>query len=502
MQTHLSVVCLAGAYAYKFKKSIRLPFADFSTLAQRRYFCEEECRLNRRLCPEVYLGVWPLRRDEEGRLHFGEGMEDKGEVIDYALRMRRLPAERMLDVLLRENRATASEIREIARRVVAFHAEAPRGEEIRAWGDPDKLNEFALANFEEIDAMSGSGSVLSGSLRKSLAERTRQDFARHLPLMRKRAAAGHIVDGHGDLHARNICLSDPVAIYDCIEFNPAFRCGDTATEHAFLLMDLRFRSHGELAEVYRDAVFSSTGDEEMRTLLPMLVRYRAMVRAKVAVIEAGDVELSLDERKSAAATAAAYLRLAVVSVIEENGPWWVLFCGLPGSGKSHLADALGKASHGGWPVLSSDHIRKELAGAAPTETLSPEFYSSDFSRRSYEELRRRAEALTSGNGLVILDANFRTREERGHALAAAKATGARLAIVQIETDEAVVRRRLAIRADDSSSVSDADLAVYEKLKSVTEVPGDEEADLLVTVAGDSPTDAAVDEILNRLAGRG
>jgi aminoglycoside phosphotransferase family enzyme/predicted kinase len=496
VQTHLSVVCLAGDFAYKFKKSIRLPFADFSTLEQRHHFCDEEMRLNRRLCPDVYLDVLPMRCDGKGKPHLGEG---EGAIIDYALRMRRLPAERMLDVLLGENLVTPSDIREIARRIVAFHATAPRGEEILAWGDPEKLRGFAFANFEETLLDAGPDRVMSGSLHGALSARTRSDFERHLPLMRKRAAAGHVVDGHGDLHARNICLSDPIAIYDCIEFNPAFRCGDTATEHAFLLMDLRFRGHPELATVYRDAVLAENEDREMETLLPMLVRYRAMVRAKVAAITARETELSHNDRSQAAADARDYLRLAAVSAIEEDGPLWLIFCGLPASGKSCIAEALAASSRGGWSVLSSDRVRKELAGVAPTEKLPPECYDDDFSRRTYDELRARASAE---RGVIILDANFRTRAERRLTLTAAKAAGARLVILRVETDEAVVLQRLAARADDPAAVSDADRAVYEKLKSALEPPDGQEADLLIAVSGNIAADAAVDEILASLATRG
>jgi len=496
VQTHLSVVCLAGDFAYKFKKSIRLPFADFSTLEQRHHFCDEELRLNRRLCPDVYLDVLPLRRNGDGKLQLGEG---DGAIIDYTLRMRRLPADRMLDVLLGENAVKPSEIEGIARRIVAFHADAPRGEEILAWGDPGKLREFALANFDETLSDAGPDRVMSGSLHAALADRARRDFDTHLPLMRERAAAGHVVDGHGDLHGRNICLSDPVAIYDCIEFNPAFRCGDTATEHAFLLMDLRFRGHAELARVYRDAVLAENGDREMEMLLPMLVRYRAMVRAKVAAITARESELPHEARSEAADDARAYLRLAAVSAIEEDGPLWFLFCGLPASGKSCVAEALATSSRGGWPVLSSDRIRKELAGVAPTERLPDRCYDDAFSRRTYDELRRRA---SERKGVVILDANFRTREERRLTFSAAKEAGARLVILQIETSETVVLQRLAARADDPAAVSDADRAVYEKLKSALEPPDDGEADRLLRISGDIPAAAAVDEILAALAGAG
>lgn len=497
VQTHLSVVCLAGDFAYKFKKAIRLPFADFSTLEKRQYFCGEELRLNRRLCPEVYLDVLPLRRDRDGSLHLGAG---EGEVIDYALSMRRLPADRMLDVLLEENAVTIADIEGIARRIVRFHAEAHRGEAVLASGDPEKLRAFALANFEETLLNAGPDRVFPSILHGALANRTPRDFERYLPLMRKRAAAGFVVDGHGDLHARNICLSDPVAIYDCIEFNPAFRCGDIATEHAFLIMDLRFRGHAELAAAYLEAVMAENGDEGMREILPMLVRYRAMVRAKVSAIAAGESELSGAVREESAGTARQYLRLAVVSAIEEDGPWWLIFCGLPASGKSSIAESLVKASRGAWPVFSSDRIRKELAGISPTETLPGKFYEAAFSRRTYEEVRTRAAAATNGSRVVILDANFRGREERTLALAAAKAAGARFAILHIETDEAIVIERLACRADNPACESDADRAVYEELKSAFEVPGADEADLLLPVSGNVPAGEAAHAILAGLLG--
>jgi len=492
LQTHLSVVCLAGDFAYKFKKAIHLPFADFTTLEKRRYFCEEELRLNRRLCPDVYLDVLPLRRDAGGSLHLGGG---EGEIIDYALRMRRLPAGRMLDVLLEGNTVTATDIAGIARRIVAFHALAQRGEDVLALGDPEKLRTFALANFEETLLYAGPDRVMPASLHAALARRTRLDFEKHLPLMRERAISGHVVDGHGDLHARNICLSDPVAIYDCIEFNPAFRCGDTATEHAFLVMDLRFRGHAELATAYLDAVLAENGDEIMREILPMLVRYRSMVRAKVSVIAASESELSEAVRNESAETARQYLRFAAASAIEEDGPWWLIFCGLPASGKSSIGESLVKASSGAWPVFSSDRIRKELAGIAAAETLPEKFYDPAFSQRTYEEVRDRAREVTPGSGVVILDANFRSREERILAREAAANAGARLAILHIETDESIVIERLAQRSRDPHSESDADRSVYEKLKSVFEPPVPAEADLLIPVSGNISPDEASDWIL-------
>jgi aminoglycoside phosphotransferase family enzyme/predicted kinase len=490
LQTHLSVVCLVGDSAFKFKKPICLPFADFSTLEKRKHFCEEELRLNRRLCPDIYEEVVPLQRDSDGNLHIGSGT---GEVVDYAVKMRRLPAERMLDVMLRSDKVEVADVAEIAKKMTNFHRQADRGPETTRKGAPDRLREFAMANFGE--SRSAIGKVFPSRLHAVLEERTGKDFDHWLPELRERARTGHVIDGHGDLHARNICLTDPVAIYDCIEFNPEFRCGDVATEHAFLIMDLRFRGHPELAAAYFDAVEAASEDKAMRSIMPMLVRYRAMVRAKVSAIAAGESELADSQRRESADTARQYLRLAAASAIEEEGPWWLIFCGLPASGKSSIAAALARASGEVWPVFSSDRIRKELAGTAPTEPLPEQFYTSEFSRRTYQELRSRSAGATDRSKVVILDANFRGREERALARKAATAAGARLAILRVDADEETVKARLDRRAADPEAESDADHEVYQKLKSAYEAPAPAEADCLFSVAGETAPAEAADELL-------
>lgn len=490
LQTHLSVVVLSGESAYKFKKAIVLPFADFSTLEKRKYYCEEELRLNQRLCPEIYEEVVELRRNNAGNLR----LDGNGEILDYAVKMRRLPGERMMDILLSENAVGAADIEAVARRVVAFHHVAERGPHVTASGDPEKLRDFAIANFSE------TRGLFPGDLHGALAERTRRDFERNLPSLKSRAEAGYVVDGHGDLHARNICLIEPPAIYDCIEFNPSFRCGDVATEHAFLLMDLRFRGHQDLAMIYLDKVLAESRDEGMKEVLPTLIRYRAMVRAKVSAIMAREKEFSPEDRAEATEIAGQYLRFAAASAIEEDGPWWLVFCGLPASGKSRIAQLLVQTSRAAWSILSTDRIRKELAGVPSTETLLPRFYSDDFSRRTYAEVRTRAIAGTGVNSVVILDANFRGRQERALARAAAREAGARLVILHIETDERTVIERLNHRKSDPRSESDADREVYEKLKSGFEAPASEEADLLLSVSGDLSPDLAVEKILTALLG--
>jgi hypothetical protein len=260
-------------------------------------------------------------------------------------------------------------------------------------------------------------------------------------------------------------------------------------------MDLSFRGHPELAVWYLDSVIEESGDEGMKGVLSMLVRYRAMVRAKVLAILSREAELGDEERVASARIALRYLRLAAVSAIEDDGPWWLILCGLPASGKSSVAEALFEASGKAWPVLSSDRLRKELAGVAPTEPLPALFYSDEFSHRTYAELLERATAASACGAVVILDANFRERRERTLAYEAARGAGARLAILRVDADEAVVIERLASRENDPSSVSDADRSIYEKLKSRYEVPREGEADRLILVDGDLEPGAAVDGIL-------
>lgn len=484
IQTHLSVVVLAGDAAYKFKKPVRLPFADFSTLEKRLEACRAEVDLNRRLCPEIYLGVVALT---------ARGIEPQAgrsdAPVDWAVKMRRLPQDRMLDRLLAAREVGPSEVESIAIRIAAFHRTARRGGEVDALGDPGRLRDFALANFSE------TRDRFHPSLHRELERRTKRDFADLLPELKERVARGCVIDGHGDLHARNICLVDPPAIYDCIEFNPAFRCGDVATEHAFLAMDLRYREHPALAARYLDAVEEESGDRDLRALVNPLLRYRAMVRAKVSAIAAGEAELGEEARRESAQAARRYMRLAAASASEESGPRWILFCGLPGAGKSVVAEALAAASGSAWPMLSSDRVRKELAGAGARERLPDACYADGFSRRTYDELLARACAETVPGRAVILDANFRSGAERARFREAARERGARCEIVHVLIDPEQALARLREREAGGQSESDAGPEVFEKLRREFEAPAKEEADRLISLPGEFDPDDAVESLL-------
>ena len=495
VQTHLSVVCLAGDLVYKLKKAHELPFVDFSTLAARRRTCRDEVTLNRRLCPDVYLGTAALRR-QDGALRFAATGDDDGpDDLDVAVVMRRLPAERMLDRLVDDGAVTRGEIEALARHIAAFHERADRGGATRTAGDPQRLARFAADNFAELAAMPDHG--LSDDLLAALARASATDFARLLPTLQRRAAAGRVVDGHGDLHTRNVCMTTPPAVYDCIEFEPAFRCGDVATENAFLVMDLRYRGAPELAAAYERAYVAASGDTEQPALLAPLVAYRAMVRAKVAALAAAEPTLAAADRDGARTSARRHLWLAAGVTAEARRPRWLVVCGPPASGKSSLCRALADALR--WPHLATDRVRKELAGVAPSEPARDEHYTAEFSVRTYAALRERAAAATiDGAPVVLLDGNFPTRNHRRDVATAAPAAGAEPQLLFVDVDAVTAAARAAARHEDPNDASDADAAITARLRAGFEPPAEAEGLPIVRVDGTAPVAGQVEAVLRAL----
>ncbi len=485
VQTHLSIVCLVGDRVYKLKKAVRLPFVDFSTLEQRRAVCRDEVRLNRRLCPDVYLGTAALRPHGEGLRFAAIGDDESDQDVEIAVVMRRLPAERMLDVLLQTGAVRGEEIEALAVQMANFHAAAEHGPAVIAAGAPDNLVRFARDNFTELTALPGHG--LPPLLLAALATANAADFAAILPALQRRAAAGRVREGHGDLHARNICMTAPPTIYDCLEFNTEFRCGDVATENAFLVMDLRYRRAGQLATSYVDAYVRASGDHELPRLLPPLIAYRAMVRAKVAAIAAGEAELPADERDGCRRSASAHVLLAAACTIEARCPSWILFCGPPASGKSHLAARI--ATIAGWPHDSTDVVRKQLAGIAADAPARAEHYTAAFSERTYTELLQRAARQTrDGARVVLLDGNFPTPAHRAAARDAAAAAGSKLWLTHVDIDEATAVTRAAARRSDPDNVSDAGPEQARQLRRRFVAPGEGEGIDTLTLDGTDPVD--------------
>jgi aminoglycoside phosphotransferase family enzyme/predicted kinase len=500
LETHISLVALAGELVFKVKKPRHYAFLDFSTLERRRAVCNDEVQLNRRLCPQVYLGIAHLRREPSGSLSFSAiGDAQRADDLEVAVVMRRLPQERMLDRLLHEHAVTRPEIESLARVVAKFHATADRGEETRRLGDPDRLEELAEANFRELAGMATPG-PLSKPLLDALHDAQRRDFARIRDAMRSRAQRGFVVDGHGDLHARNVCMTDPPAPYDCLEFDAAFRCADTATDLAFLAMDLRHRGAPELSRALVDAYVEASGDRELPNLLPTLVAYRAIVRAKVTALAAADEGIRPEDRLRATDSSVRHLLLAAMASLEAAGPIWIATCGPPGSGKSTLAATLANAC--GTAIVSTDLVRKHLAGKQPTERLPASCYTPEFSVRTYRRTFDDAAAATrDGAASVLLDGNFPTRELRSEARRAALASGARFVLLHVDVPASTGLARVTARLADPTRASDADPTVHDALRARFVEPNADEELQIVRVDGDAPPLVVASAAMARLLGR-
>lgn len=475
VQTHISWVFLAGEEVYKLKKPVRFSFLDFSTAALRRHFCREEVRLNRRLAPDVYLGVVGIRA--QGATFALCDAAAPG-VIEVAVRMRRLPHERLLPQLLERGAVDHRVIDAIAARLVAFHQAADAGAPVQAAAQPARLLEAIARDFTEMIPFRGD--TIDAEDDCVVQEYCRSAIERHASRLRKRATEGRVREGHGDLHAEHVCVLTPdasqLAIFDCIEFSHEFRCRDVAAEVAFLAMDLELRGHEELAQHFVAAYSEAAADPELPRLIPPFACHRAYIRGKVESLKSAEPEIGEVARTAARAHARRYFALALRFAWREF-PALVVVHGLSGSGKSTLARAM--AERTGFVHLASDALRKQIAGLAPTDRsgagASDGLYAPEMSARTYAALfEAAARHLATGRG-VILDATCQRRIDREAARAVARKASVACCLVECTAPDEEVERRLMERSARDDDVSDADVAVYRNQRAAYQVWSDEDA---------------------------
>jgi aminoglycoside phosphotransferase family enzyme len=303
LQTQMSLLFLTGDYVYKVKKPVDLGYLDYTTLEKREFFCHQELTLNRRLCPDVYLEVVPVVRQTEEILLGGEG-----EVIDYAVKMRQLPPDRMMDVLLSRNQVTQEMVQQVAQKVAVFHQQAETNAEIGSYGSLDLIRANANENFSQTEQYVGLSIYRARYDRIKTYTDTFID--QRASLFESRPKAGKIRDCHGDLHSAHVCFVDDISIYDCIEFNDRFRYCDVAAEVAFLAMDLDYYGQPELAKGFTDAYVEASKDEQLLDLLGFYKCYRAYVRGKVESFKLDDRLIPEEEKTKALDTARRYFELA------------------------------------------------------------------------------------------------------------------------------------------------------------------------------------------------
>ncbi len=303
IQTHISYVILAGEFVYKFKKPVNFGFLDFSTLEKRRHCCEQELVLNRRLCPDIYLDLVSVRAGKDGHVLDGDG-----EVVEYGVRMARMPEERMMGNLIRAGGLESSHIDALVRVLVPFYDRAERSREIDGFGTARAVAVNVLENFDQTREFVGSA-ALSREQFETISAYAREMLGRD-ELFAARIRDGRIRDCHGDMYSANICLADKVYIYDCIEFNERFRYCDVASDIAFLAMDLDFHGLSGLSGYFVRTFGEASGDSGLAAMLDFYKCYRAYVRGKIGLFTAGDPAVDEAVRASSLADAGKYFALA------------------------------------------------------------------------------------------------------------------------------------------------------------------------------------------------
>lgn len=303
VQTHISYVILAGDYVYKWKKPVNFGFVDFSTLARRKFFCEEELRLNRRLCPDIYLATTWVSREGGGFRLQGDG-----EIVEYGVKMARLPEEAMMSRVLAAGGVSRRHLDALVAILVPFYRQAEGGERVRANGRAEGVARNVFDNFAQTARFVGGPALSCDRFAaiKAFAER----FLGRQELFAERIAAGCVRDCHGDLYSGNICLTDRIAIFDCIEFNENLRFIDYAADVAFLAMDLDFHGYAGLSDYFIDRFIAASSDPGLLTMLDFYKCYRAYVRGKVGLLTAADPGVERQAAEAASVTAAKYFQLA------------------------------------------------------------------------------------------------------------------------------------------------------------------------------------------------
>ena len=496
-QTHISVVFLGDELVYKLKKPVKLPFLDFSTAELRHHFCEEEVRINQPWAPDVYLGVVPITRDAGG-IRF----EGQGPVIDWAVKMRRLPESATLRSRLQDGLLELCDLERVARRIAATHQQASRLVAGQASEANAEFHRQWTGNWEFAKTLNAE--VIEPQVLERLQMLSDTWMQRLKAKLVQRAETGRIRDVHGDLRLEHVFLfperaiPNDIVVLDGIEFSPGLRRIDVAADIAFLVMELSFVGRRDLARGLANIYFSETNDVTGCDVLPLFAVYRSAVRAKVAAILGAESEISQPDRDNALARSRAHW-LWCLSELEEpdRRPALVLVSGLPGTGKSTLSRMLADTAH--FEVLRSDVIRKQIFTTAAAPVDSTAMYSAERTQQVYDECWSRARRRLLAGGRVIVDATFQQEANRQKFLQLAIDCGVRAILLECTAPADVVQRRLAARHGDAS---DADWSIYQLVQNQWEPSSDFTDRFRTTTGSEEGANAALQTARNVLRAEG
>jgi aminoglycoside phosphotransferase family enzyme/predicted kinase len=481
LQTHISWVVLTGPFAYKIKKPVNLGFVDFSTLAKRHFFCQEELRLNRRLAPQLYLDVVAISGPPER-----PRLQGQGAPIEYAVKMVQFGQETLLSHLIDAGQLQAAHIDSLAHEVSAFHADIATADPTSRFGTPDMVYQPVQENFQHLfDAIDDPVRQAHARELEAWCQRT---FAAQRPDFIARKRDGFVRECHGDLHLGNMVLLDnAVVIFDCLEFNDTFRWIDVASDVAFLTMDLEDRGRPDLAHRFLNGYLEVTGDYGLLVPLPFYLTYRALVRAKVAGIRFGQSDLAPEEAQHVREAFGSYLDLAARYTRPSRPRLWITH-GLSGSGKTWCTQQMVEAT--GAIRLRSDVERKRLFGLAPLERSTGrsafDLYAPDVTQRTYEHLAQQAARVIAAGFSVLVDATFLKRAQRDAFRRLAAQLGVPFTILECRAHPETLRRRVVQRSARGADASEADLAVlHGQLAALEPLTANEQVSAL-TIDTDAP----------------
>ena len=491
-ETHISYVLLTGEYVYKFKKPVDLGFLDFTTLEKRKFYCEEELRLNRRLAPEMYLGVVSVHGDPQHPL-----IEGEGPLLDYAVKMQQFDTADRMDLVTARGELTVAHIDQLAELVADFHDHIPVAGEEMQFGSLEVIRSRIMQNFEQVLQHIDDAGI--SNLCQQLRVWSEAALAKRENLIAQRKQQGSVRECHGDMHMANIILpkGKPV-IYDCIEFSEDLRWIDTMSEVAFLYMDLDFHQQHKLALRFLNQYLSRNGDYGGLGMWCIYLVYRAMVRAKVNSIGARQQAANPQKAAEYLITTRKYLALARNYIESFASPVLIILHGLSGSGKTWLAQQL-RESYGAIQIRS-DVERKRLLGysavAKTRSAVGKGAYSADMTSQTYGRLLDLASVILQAGPAVIVDATFLKQSHRDQFRNLAQTLEVPFVILDIQASEPVLRSRITERVHDDKDASEATVAILEQqIKSKEPITNSE---MVYTIQIDTEKPLEIDKLVQQI----
>ncbi|MGB3758580.1 MAG: AAA family ATPase [Rivularia sp. (in: cyanobacteria)] len=484
IQTHCSYVLLTGDYVYKLKKPVNLDFLDYSTLEKRKYFCEEELRLNQKAAAEIYLEVVAITLSDN-KYQLGGA----GEAVEYALKMRQFPQEMLFSKMFEFGKLEEQHAAQLGKVVAQYHESASTSNYISSFGEVSQVRAAFDENYEQTKKYIGVAQTQQQF--NETKYYTDKFFDERKSLFTSRIASNSIRECHGDLHLRNICLwHSEIMLFDCIEFNEAFRFVDVIYDIAFTIMDLEARNRKDLSNIFLNTYIEETGDYEGVQLLPLYLSRQAYVRAKVTSFLLDDKDVPQTAKQQAISTAADYYKQAWEYTKPTQGKL-ILMSGLSGSGKSTTARYLAKQM--GAVHLRSDAIRKHLAAIPLLQKGSDELYTPEMSQKTYSRLMELGVMLAREGFSVILDAKYDKQQLRGKVIEKADRNRIPLQIVNCIAPQKVLQERLVKRKGD---VADSTVDLLPSQMKAAEPFTNKEKLYLKILDTTQPRDAQLKEVIS------